>query len=441
MISKLFKKTDGNLIQFFKESDEYYRQYLDLIYNAKTSIHLQTYIFQDDKFGRAVINALKSASRRQVKIYLLIDSLGSFSLSDYVEQELSESGIHFTWFNFVHLKRIGQIGRRLHHKVLLVDNQKAFVGGINVISDSYQIENKIHQLDFAVLIEGPVTRDLTIYCQHIFNKSSKNKIEFSEDHLRQVPYSNGVTLKISINDWIYQRWQITRQYSELTKSAKKEITILNSYFFPRRKFMKQLSQASKRGVKIRLILPELSDWPWYVFASQYLYSYFLKNGVEIYQWKKSVLHGKLATIDGKWSTIGSFNLNYTGYQQNLEMNVDVYSTEFTENLNFEIEKIIKNGCERIEINQFVEKASLKIRALRFVCYIGLQIIANLSVGIAFQEEQNRNRLIKSFLVITAFVFMLIGMIGSIMPSISGTVFLILSILILMIQVLLNNKDV
>lgn len=441
MIGRLFKKTNGNLIQFFKESEEYYQQYLDLIQSAQKSIHLQTYIFHDDKFGRAVINALKSASRRQVKIYLLIDSLGSFSLSEYVERELIEAGINFCWFNFVHLKRLGQVGRRLHHKVLLVDDQKAIIGGINVISDSFQTDGKPHQLDFAVLIEGPVIEDLTTYCRHIFNKSSKTKIKFENSFVTSVAYSNGVDLKISINDWIYQRWQITRQYSELTNSAEKEITILNSYFFPRRKFMKQLSRASKRGVRIRLILPELSDWPWYVLASQYLYSYFLKNGVEIYQWKQSVLHGKLATIDGKWSTIGSFNLNYTGYQQNLEMNVAVYSAEFTENLNFEIEKMLKDGCEKIEMAQFIEKASLKTRALRFICYIGLQIIANLSVGIALQEEKNRNRFIKAIFVITALVLMLLGIIGSVVPSIPGTFFLILAITLLMFQVLLNNKDV
>lgn len=441
MIKKLFKKTDGNLIKFFKEGDDYYQQYLDLIHNAQTSIHLQTYIFQDDKFGRAVINALKSAGRRQVKVYLLIDSLGSFSLSEFVVNELVEAGIHFCWFNFLHFNWLGQLGRRLHHKVLLVDHQKAMIGGINVISNSFQNENKPHQLDFAVLIEGPVTQDLTAYCQLIFSKSCKKKIKFDNDNTVRTIYTQGVELKVSINDWIYQRWQITKQYSELTNNAKKEITILNSYFFPRKKFMKQLVRAANRGVRVRLLLPELSDWPGYVLASQYLYSYFLKNGVEIYQWKKSVLHGKLATIDGKWATIGSFNLNYMGYQQNLEMNVAVYSKEFTEVLNCEIENLLSDGCEKIESTHFIEKAPIKKRALRFCCYVGLHIIANLSVGFAFQEEKSRSRIFKVLYVSTALIFMLIGIFGSVFSFIPSTLFFVLAIILLMIQVLLNNKDV
>jgi len=441
MISSFFKKTSANTIKLISEGEAYYEQYLNLIKNSQKSIHLQTYIFEDDKFGRAVITELIGAAQRQVKVYVLVDSLGSLNFGEKPEKELLNAGVYFSRFNFVQFKWLGQWGRRLHHKILLADNSYALIGGINVISKSYKNEKVTPQLDFAVYIDGPATVDLTRYCQLIFSQASQKKINFSKDTILKNPNAEGVELKISINDWIYQRWQITRQYSVLTQAAKKDIIILNSYFFPRRKFMKQLVQAARRGVRVRLILPKISDWPSYVLATQYLYAYFLRNGVEIYQWKKSIMHGKLATIDNTWTSIGSFNLNYTGYQQNLEMNVDVYSGSFTEEINEILREIIKNGCEKIEAAEFIEKAPVKIRLYRFFCYVILQMVANLSIGLAFQEEARRNRYYKVFYISTGLLFFLLGILGFLMLSWSGVPFFILSFLLLILQIKLNNKNV
>lgn len=441
MKADFFKKTNNNHIKFVLEGDIYYEHYLNLIQNSKKSIHLQTYIFENDKFGAAVQTELKNAARRGVQVYLLIDSVGSMNFSIAAEKELVDAGIIFCRFNKVRFEWLGQWGRRLHHKVLLIDNSMALIGGINVVSTSYGEVSVPHQLDFAVYVEGPVTAGLTQYCQMIFSRASKVKVKFKKETIERKPDPDGVELKISINDWIYQRWQITKQYSELTQTAQNEIIILNSYFFPRKKFMKQLAMAAKRGVRVRLILPKISDWPSYVLATQYLYDYFLKNGIEIYQWKESIMHGKLATIDSSWSTIGSFNLNYTGYQQNLEMNVDIYSRTFTEQLNQKLQHLINSGCEKIEAVEFIEKASVKIRILRFICYIILNLVANFSIGLAFQEEENRTRFFNRLRVTFSLSFFVLGIIGVVLPNVSSIPFFIISFLLIYRQIIFNDKNV
>ena len=441
MKGDFLNETSNNHVKFILEGEIYYEHYLNLIYNAKKSVHLQTYIFEDDKFGRAVQNALKNAAQRGVQVYLVIDSVGSMNFGLLLEKELTATGVHFCRFNEMQFKWLGQWGRRLHHKVLLIDNSQAIIGGINVTSTSYGETAVPHQLDFAVYIEGQVTVGLTKYCQIIFTKAYSKKFKFKKDKVERKLEANGVELKISINDWIFQRWQITKQYSELTKTAKKEIVILNSYFFPRKKFMKQLSHAAKNGVRVRLILPKISDWPSYVLATQYLYEYFLKNGVQIYQWKESIMHGKLATIDNHWSTIGSFNLNYTSYQQNLEMNVDIYSEVFTEQLNRKIEHLIVTGCEKIEASEFIEKASIKTRLLRFCCYLILNLIANFSIGLAFQEEEKRTRFYKVFRIAASLGFFVLGIIGTVLPIFPGIPFFIVSFLLIYRQIIFNNKNV
>ncbi len=432
-----FPLTKNNYVELFLEGENYHTKYLELIQKASLTIHLQTYIFSIDSFGKKVYLELIAAAKRGVKVYVLVDGVGSRLLAKEAEKEFTDAGVYFYRFNSIKIKWLYRWGRRLHHKVLIIDQSQAIVGGINVISSP--TTNGNNQLDFAVFIEGPAISRLTRYAQSIFKTASQKKWHFpiiAAPHAKK----NGLDVKILVNDWVYRRWQITRQYANLTKKAKHEITIINSYFFPRKKFMRQLVEARRRGVRVCLILPKHSDWPTYVLASEYLYSYFLKNDVEIYLWKKSILHGKMATIDNLWCTIGSFNLNYTSYQQNLEMNINIYSSEFTNLVNVKIEELISCGCEKIDVNNFLIKCSLKTRMTRLFYYLILSTIANFSIGLTHQEDSNsESRYMNILRFFVALVFLMIGIFGILFPLFPGLPFLFLSFILLYKQILLNNK--
>lgn len=439
MEHNFFQLSPNNEARFLLDGPEYYEEFLALIRGARTVIHLQTYIFWMDDFGSRVHRELIEAVQRKVDVYVLVDSVGSRLFPPEAEAELLKAGVHFIRFNSLHFSWLYRWGRRLHHKILLVDQEVALIGGINV-ANTCDKNSLCPQLDFAVLIKGPVLPRLSQYCQMIFQSSSGKKITFSKNFPRAISYPNGVTLKILINDWVFRRWQITKHYTKLTKKAKSEITIINSYFFPRKTFMKQLVEARKRGVRVRLILPKDSDWPSYILASEYLYSYFLKNDVEIYQWTKSILHGKLATIDNHWVTIGSFNLNYTSYQQNLEMNVNVYSEAFTAELKKHIEDIIAQGCVKLEAESFAVSSPLSIRIKRFFFYLILALVANFSIGLIYQEDNNReNRFYNLLRIVGALIFFTLGFIGSFLPLFPGFPFFVIAFLLVYKQILLNNK--
>lgn len=378
-------------VEFYIEGEKYYDLYINMINEAKKTIHLQTYIFEMDFFGQKVFDSLIKAKSRGVEVYVLVDAVGSRDFESKYEEELLQAGIYFYRFNDMSYRWFYQWARRLHHKILLIDEKKSLVGGINVTSLSYGKPESSQHLDFAVLLDGSICLNIAKYCIQILNKSSNLKLnisildnDFSSDNRTS---SNIYDVRLSINDWVYRRWQITKLYSNITQLAKKNITIVNSYFFPRRKFMKQLVSSAKRGVKVRLILPKHSDWPTYILATRHLYLYFLRNGVEIYEWEKSILHGKLAIIDGRFSTIGSFNLNYTGYQQNLEMNVDILSDQFTQELDNVIELLIKTGCKKIELDTFEQSTSIYTKCLQFFYYALLSTIAGFSVNLTYQEKE------------------------------------------------------
>lgn len=441
MEHNFFQISKNNYAKFLLDGHEYQEEFLKLIKDAKKVIHLQTYIFMMDDFGKKVHAELIEAARRKVQIFVLVDSVGSRLFKQEAEDQLTNAGIQFLRFNSLQIKWLYSWGRRLHHKILLIDQETCIVGGINVIDPFDKIHN-IPQLDFALLLRGPVVARLSQYCEMIFKISLRKKVTFPHiSHNQSFP--GGVEVKILVNDWVYRRWQITKQYAHMTTKAKKEIIIISSYFFPRFSFMRQLVAARRRGVRVRLILPKYSDWPSYILASEFLYAHFLKNDIEIYQWKKSILHGKLATIDDRWATIGSFNLDYTSYQQNIEMNVKIYSEEFVKKLKYEINNMIKEGCEKLDANTFLKKSSLFLKLKRFSYYIILSIIANYSVGLIYQEDGNRehrlNRIYNVLRIGGATIFLFLGIFGIIFPIIPGIPFLALSALLVTKQIVLNRK--
>ncbi len=438
MKNNLFSVAKNNHVEFFYDGLTYCDKFLETIRSAQHSIHLQTYIFWMDEFGSRVHNELLRAAKRGVAVYVLVDSIGSRLLETKDEEPLRRGGVYFCRFNGFQWKWLYRWGRRLHHKILLVDHSKSIIGGINVVNPCPPGTDE-PKLDFAVYTEGPVNKELTEYCQNVFNSSCEKSVIFKSTQTAW-PLANGLEVGISVNDWVHRRRKITQQYFRLTNQAQSDILIINSYFFPRRKFMRRLVAAAKRGVRVRLILPKYSDWPSYILASEYLYEYFLKRGVEIYLWDKSIMHGKLAIVDDQWATIGSFNLNYTSYQQNLEMNIDIYSDKYIHYLRDEIEKMILNGCEKIDPQLFMKKSSFKIRAIRFVFYIMLALIAGFSIGLSFQEDNNKeNRFYSILRIITSLVFFLMGIIGALLPIVPGFPFFIISFLLVYRQILLNKK--
>ena len=444
MNHNIFHHSKKNKVKYFLDGLEYQNQYLNLIKNAKHNIHLQTYIFELDSFGSKVYDELIIAAERGISIYLLIDSVGSSLFSESAEKKLKAKGVQFLRFNGIQFKWLYRWGRRLHHKILLVDEEISFVGGINVTS-SFDSKFQTYQLDFAICLQGSVILELTHYVQNVFKKSCGNKtMTFPKIPHLSSPYNHSfmkdVDVKILVNDWVFRRWQITKDYTHKTQNAKHSITILNSYFFPRRVFMRQLVEASKRGVKVRLILPKFSDWPSYILASEFLYSYFLKNGVEIYQWKQSNLHGKMAIIDHNWCTIGSFNLNYTSYQQNLEMNINLYSEEFTNTLLKEIDNLIESGCDKVDANNFIKHCPLAVRIKRFFYYIIAALVANFSIGMTYQEDDKKgNQIYNLMRIVGATLFLTLGIVGSLLPVLPGIPFFIISFLLIYKQILLNKK--
>jgi cardiolipin synthase len=128
-----------------------------------------------------------------------------------------------------------------------------------------------------------------------------------------------------------------------------------------------LKSASEKKVKIKLILSGNSDIPLLKNATYFFYAYYLKNNIEIYEWDKSVLHGKAAVVDGSWSTIGSFNLNHLSSYASIEMNLGIHSKTFSEDFQLHLSQIIKE-CRKIAPDTIDKKQTIITQIKNRICY-------------------------------------------------------------------------
>lgn len=358
-------------ITLVHSGEDYFSRLEQIIRDSKSEIHIQTYIFENDTIGKKIIVALKEAASHNVKIYILLDGFGSFSFPSEVINDLRRNGINIRFFSPLFSANSLYIGRRLHHKVIVADAKIALIGGINIADKYHGTATEAPWLDYAVqLNDEKIAESLTKLCVDIYFR----KRRVNRKKIASVIHANEESVvSILQNDWLKRKTEIFEAYIKSISNAKKEIVIVGSYFLPGRKLINTLKKASRNDVKIKLILSGISDLPMARRASCHFYSKLLKYNIELYEWEKSILHGKAAVVDNNWTTIGSFNLNNLSSYGSIEMNVGINSAEFSNNYLLHLNQIMAQS-ERITPESLELTDGLPSKFINWVSYWITRII-------------------------------------------------------------------
>ena len=355
----------GNKVTLLHSGEEYFTELLNVINTATTLLHLQVYILDEDTTGTKIIEALKAAALRGVEVYVMVDGFGSNSLSTKCIQQIKASGIHFRFFSPFPFSSLTQSGRRLHHKICVADNAIALIGGIN-IADKYSGFNQtVAWFDYAVKTEGIICANITALCESIWQRRfRKQKQRSVSDHA-----TRGESLvRISRNDWLRRKNEISIEYKQKLRTAKKEIIIVASYFIPSRKLLAILIKAAKQKRSVSIILTRKSDVPFIKAATTYLYDKMLRNGIRIFEYKESVLHAKVCVVDEEWCTIGSHNLNHLSEFLSVETNVSIIDKKFAKSFANELKQVMKNHCIEITFDEHKKRATIFQRLGRWISF-------------------------------------------------------------------------
>lgn len=368
--------TTHNKAKLIRGGTPYFDLLLQLIEQAQHVIHLHAYIYDEDETGLQVANALIESAKKGVQVFLVVDGYASKSLSRTFLDRIKKSGIQFLFYNPVFKSKHFYFGRRMHHKITVVDGKYSLIGGINISNRYNDLPNNPAWLDFALYVEGEVAKELCKICQKPWKRFSKIDAAVC-DKLDLTEYFNEIEeclVRIRCNDWVNRKLQISRSYLEMFRKSSSHITILSSYFLPGRIFSKNLNYAAKRGVKIKVILAGLSDVMLAKYAERYLYNKLLRNNIEIYEYQKNVLHGKIAVCDAEWLTIGSYNVNNISAYASIELNLDVRNKKFVKEAEKTLEDIIVNNCIRIDEENFKRNNNIFKRFAYWLSYEIIRIV-------------------------------------------------------------------
>jgi cardiolipin synthase len=377
-----------NKVQLIRGGKEYFELILSLIGNATESIHLQVYIYEADETGKLVAAALQAAAKRNVKVYLLVDGYASQQLSKTFIADLQNAGVQFRFFEPLLKSSHYYFGRRMHHKLLVVDSRFAVTGSKN-ISDRY---NDMHDakawLDLSLFIEGAVVKDLCVLCSKTWNGfrvTRKRVIHCEGGYVFDLSEKEATDIRIRRNDWLHGKNQVSLSYTEMFRNARSYITILCSYFLPGNKIRKLLERAAKRGVVVKVIVAGKSDVRISKNAERWLYDWLLRNHIEVYEYEPAVLHAKTAVCDSAWVTLGSYNINNLSAYTSIELNVDIRNTSFAEEVEQTLQDIIQHETIRITTETHLKTKNILTQFIRWASYQSLRLLLYL---VTFYYKRN-----------------------------------------------------
>jgi len=279
-----------------------YPRMLLAIAQAKRTIHLEVYSFAPSGVGARFVEALGEAAKRGVAVQVVIDGWGTARSGRAVAGALRNVGCTVQIYGRLLSLFIGHFGRN-HRKILLVDDRVAFIGGINIGDENVGEGLRLGWADLALEIRGTHSARLGEMIRHEPEQSVDSSLRI---HLCGLG----------------RGWRLRRLYLKAFANARQRIHLAHGYFLPDRGVVRAITAAARRGVQVRLLLAGRSDVPFIRAATRSLYRQLLAVGVTIHEWNDSILHAKVATIDGCCLLVGSFNLDPFSLS-NLEVLVEV----------------------------------------------------------------------------------------------------------------------
>ena len=373
---------DGHDITLLEGGAAYFSALLQAIDASQAEVRLETYIFNFDATGERVASALVRAAQRGVAVYVVMDGIGTAELPAAWEEQFKQAGVH--WSRFSPLGRLGLLipgrWRRMHRKLCVVDSSVAFCGGINILDDYHDLNHgpqDFPRFDFAVRVTGPLVVDIRAVVVQFWARLQAarqlERLQFRgaraelQGQVKSPTSRQGTTAGLVLRDNLRNRNRIERAYRKAIGEARHEVLIANAYFLPGAKIRRALTDAARRGVRVRLLLQGRYEYFMQYHAARPVHGALLAAGVEIYEYQSGFLHAKVAVVDGHWATVGSSNLDPLSLQLAREANVVVENTQFAASLRSRLEDAIARNGRRLDSKAYAQR-SLKQRGLDRVAF-------------------------------------------------------------------------
>lgn len=322
--------TANNSVKILVNGENKFPEVIQALKEAKNHIHMEYYIYEDDEIGRKIELVLIEKAKEGIEVRFIYDDFGSRSIRRTLAHRLNENGVKaFPFLRIYFIALANRLNYRNHRKIIVIDGQTAFVGGINVDDRYVNKENdkKTYWRDTHLRIDGPGVQYLQylFLCDWNFCAGSKlhpdvqffppeNNVHTRDNKVVQIAASGPDSGAPAILFSILQAISL----------ATNEILITTPYLIPGESLVDALIIASLGGVSVKLLVPGNSDSLLVNAAARSYYGDLLKRGVEIYQYTKGFVHAKTMVTDGKIAMVGTANMDSRSFDLNFEVNAIVY---------------------------------------------------------------------------------------------------------------------
>ncbi|MPY86494.1 MAG: cardiolipin synthase B [Luteitalea sp.] len=319
---------DGNIVELLDNGDAFYPAMLDAIGSAQRSITMEMYIFWAGDCGMTFAQRLAERARAGIPVKILLDAIGSATIGDGILRTLERGGCHVGWYNPIQWYTLGRFNNRTHRKTLVVDGRVAFTGGAG-IADQWcgDAQDPDHWRDLQVSIEGPAAAQLQTGFAQSWLKSTGELVS-GEEFFPRLTARGPVGVQALLSSPGVGASTVRMLYYLAIVCARRSIAIANPYFVPDEAATTLLADAKRRGVSVRILVSGIRTDNWFArHNSVRLFGRLLREGIEIYEYHRTMLHHKIMIVDGRWATVGTANFDNRSFAHNEESNVSFFERE------------------------------------------------------------------------------------------------------------------
>lgn len=315
----------GNQVQLLENGDQFFPLLLRDIANAKESVHVESYIWWKGAICDQIANALAAKARSGVEVRLLVDASGAHKMDKKLSKLMTDAGVRVVRFHPPTLANLGRLNNRDHRKEMIIDGRIGYIGGYGLAEEwTGHAQDRNHWRDSGLRVLGPIVNRM----QGAFTENwieETGEIIAGEKYFPHIAPAGSTQAHLAYASPTGGVSSVEILYYMAIKAARHEILIQNPYLLPDADAEEALAEAVKRGVDVKVMVPATTstDSPIVQHASHHLYGLLLKDGVRIFEYKKTLLHQKVIIVDGAWSCIGSTNFDRRALQLNDEVSMGV----------------------------------------------------------------------------------------------------------------------
>jgi cardiolipin synthase len=350
----------GNKITALQNGDEIFPAMLEAIDAAKSSINFETYIYWSGRTGEDFARALSARARAGVKVHLMLDWLGSEKMSPQLMSDMQGAGVEIERYHALHWYSLGKLNNRTHRKVLIVDGEVGFTGGVGIADEwSGHAQDPHHWRDIHFKVEGPVVAQLQAAFLDNWIKTT-GRVLNGADYFPPLPRIGELKMHMFMSSPAGGSESMRLMYLMAITAAEQSIDIEAAYFIPDELMSRELIKARGRGVRIRLLVPDKHiDSETVRIASKRAWGPLLKSGVEIHEYDPTMLHCKVLIFDHRMVSVGSTNFDMRSFELNDEASLNIYDDEFARRMTDVFEEDLKASSpydfERWEARPWTER--------------------------------------------------------------------------------------